>query len=160
MDYGTRPFDDEATFVAVLLHDLGLTEGHRLKSGKEQCFTIVGARAAETLGRKHDWDDRRVRLAAEAITLHINVLVDDSHGREAQLVRLGSGADVAGLGLHSLHTGQIEHVCQKFPRLEMTSAILDDLDTERKERPNCRMAFMQNTLGFRDLIKGAEFPAE
>jgi hypothetical protein len=51
------------------------------------------------LAARHHWDDARAHLAANAITLHLNVTVGDEHGKEAQMVRAGSGGDVAGLGL-------------------------------------------------------------
>lgn len=96
-----RPFDDEATYVALLLHDLGLTERYRLSStSTQQCFTAAGADVAYALATQNGWPDRRAALAAEAITLHLNVTIAERHGAEAWMVRAGSGADVAGLGLH------------------------------------------------------------
>ena len=102
LDDGSQPFDDEAVFTALMLHDLGLTEQHRRRTGADQCFTAIGARSVAELAAKHHWSDRRAHVAAEAITLHLNVVVGASRGKEAQLVRVGSGADVAGLGLDGL----------------------------------------------------------
>lgn len=160
LDDGSKPFDDEATYTAIMLHDMGLTDLHRLKGEKEQCFTIVGARMASQLAHKHQWTDKRANLAANAITLHLNVTVEDRHGREAQLVRIGSGGDVAGLGLDVLHTSQINEVCAKYPRLNMKREILPVLNIEAEERSCCRTAFLHNKLGFGELIINAPMFSE
>ena len=153
-DDGSKSFDDEAVFVAIMLHDMGLTDGHRLNGGKQQCFTIVGARMAQELARKHEWTERRAGMAANAITLHLNVIVDPHHGREAELVRAGSGADVAGLGIDVLYTEQIQSVCDKHPRGEFKACVLGALGIEATERPGSRVAFMNKSLGFDKLVAG------
>lgn len=160
LDDGARPFDDEALFVAFMLHDLGLTERYRLEGDSESCFTIVGARHAEELGARHGWDGLRCRLVAEAITLHLNVIVSAAHGREAELVRLGSGADVAGLGLGVLDQAAIDAVVTRHPRLELKREFLATLGEEARNRPRCRIAYLQSHLGFRGLIAGAPMFAE
>lgn len=153
LDADRRAYDDEAMFVAVMLHDLGLTERHRLSGDREQCFTIVGARATAELGRQHGWPDQRIRLAANAITLHLNVIVGDEHGKEAQMVRAGSGGDVAGLGLDVLHRDQIDEVNGRYPRLGFKQEVIAALEVEACERPCCRTAFLCGKLGFTELIR-------
>jgi HD domain len=160
LDDGSAPFDNEAVFTAIMLHDMGLTDRHRLNGSTEQCFTLVGARMAEELGSRHDWDGRRIGLAANAITLHLNVIVDPAQGREAEMVRAGSGGDVAGLGLDVLHADQIDHVCARHPRLGFKAAILPVLAIEERDRPACRIAFMNARLGFASLVANAPMFAE
>ena len=155
LDDGARKFDDEALFVALLLHDLGLTDAHRISGSEEQCFTVIGARAVTKLAREHGFGDARARLAAEAITLHLNVVVGDAHGREAQLVREGSGADVAGLGLHRLARDQIAEVVARHPRLSLKREIQAPLSLEARERPRCRTALLMGALRFGTLIRAA-----
>lgn len=157
LDDGARPFDDEAVFVSLLLHDLGLTETHRLRDEKHQCFTVVGARAVERLGARHGWDGQRTRLAAEAIALHLNVVVHDRYGREAWMVRAGSGADVAGIGLDVLHRDQVAAVVARHPRLDLKRRITHCLAIEAEQRPASRIAFMQRRLGFDKLIRSAPY---
>ncbi|MET0049743.1 MAG: HD domain-containing protein [Candidatus Thiodiazotropha sp.] len=149
---GTESFDDEAVFTALMLHDMGLTEQYRLRRSEHQCFTVVGARMADDLARKHHWTDKRANIMANAITLHLNVIVDENHGKEAQMVRAGSGADVAGLGLELLHDEQIHAVCGKHPRLGMKRRMRSALRTETRERPDCRIAFLNHRFGFDKLI--------
>lgn len=160
LDDGSTPFDDEAVFTAIMLHDMGLTESHRLSGSTEQCFTLVGARMAEELGASHNWDGRRCALAANAITLHLNVIVDPAHGREAEMVRAGSGGDVAGLGLDVLHQDQIDHVCARHPRAGFKAEILPALAIEEHARPACRIAFMNAKLGFAGLVANTPMFAE
>ena len=152
-----RPIDDEALYVAFLLHDLGLTPKFRLKPGEGECFTIAGARAVEKLARDHHWDDKRARLAAEAITLHLNVTVAAPHSLEAQLVRFGTAADVVGLGLKGLPKGQPEEVVTRYPRLGMKAAITRDFEAEAYARPSCRAAFMMRRGDLAGRIANAPF---
>jgi hypothetical protein len=134
---------------------MGLTDKYRLQDTVQQCFTIVGARMADELAGKHHWSDKRANIAANAITLHLNVSVDSVYGKEARMVRAGSGGDVAGLGLDVLHEDQIQEVCRKHPRLDMKRNMRSTLAVETKERPDCRIAFLDKKFGFGDLISRA-----
>jgi hypothetical protein len=160
LDDDPRPFDDEALFTAFMLHDMGITERYRLQGDPQQCFTIPGARLANELAAKHGWGDKRANIAAEAIALHLNVVVDPSHGKEAVMLRAGSGGDVAGLGLDLLHRDQIDGVVARYPRLDLKNKIIAPLRIETRERPCCRIAFLRKTLGFDGLIRGAPMFAE
>ncbi|MBY0612644.1 MAG: HD domain-containing protein [Beijerinckiaceae bacterium] len=153
-------FDDEALYVAVLLHDLGLTERHRAALDKAQCFTLPAARAATGLALMHGWPERRARLVGDAICLHINVVVGKRHGREAQLVRLGSGADVAGFGLERLAPDQRDEVVRRYPRLNMKCEISDLLETETEDCPCSRIAFLYRKLQFGKMIRRTPIFAE
>jgi hypothetical protein len=151
------PFDAEALLVACALHDLGLTESHRLRGASPACFTKVGADAALGLATAHGWTDARARAAAEAIALHLNVVVGAEQGREAQLLRLGSGADVAGLGIKALHGDQIEAVLARHPRRGLKRAVGEALAREASERPRSRIGFLVRRLDFGGLVARAPF---
>jgi hypothetical protein len=153
LDEDTRPFDDEAVFTALMLHDLGLTEQGRQAADLGHCFTQVGAQKASELARKHGWSDRRAELTANAITLHLNVIVVDRHGKEASMVRAGSGADVAGLGLYVLQRDQIDEVVSRIPRLNLKREMLATLADETRARPNSRIAFLCDRLHFGAIIE-------
>lgn len=160
LDDGLEPFDDEAVFVAIMLHDLGLTEQYRLNGEREHCLTIVGARMAQALARQHGWPDERARIAADAITLHLNIKIASCFGKEARMVRAGTAADVAGLGLDVLHRHQIDEVVTLYPRLDFKTRIMGPLQIELHERPRSRISFLQRSLGFGDLIRNARVFAE
>lgn len=157
LNVSTAKFDDEALFVAIMLHDLGLCEGYRLKNTTQQCFTSVGAHHAFLLANKYSWHEKRCETTAQAIALHLNVIIDHKHGMEARMLRQGSGADVAALGLHILERDQINSVVDLFPRKDFKRNIIHDLDIETNSRPCCRIAFLQNNLGFKDLIQNSFF---
>lgn len=155
LDDDTRAFDDEAVFTALLLHDLGLCEGHHVGPDQGACFTIAGAQAAMQLAARHGWPDRRVRVAAQAIALHLNISVHEKYGKEAQMVRAGSGGDVAGLGLDTLSREQIGAIVGRYPRLGIKSEIVPRLRADACAHPGCRMAFLMDRLGFDRLIRRA-----
>jgi hypothetical protein len=105
------------------------------------------------LARKHGWCDRRADLIANAITLHLNVVIAHRHGKEARMVRVGSGADVAGLGLHVLERDQIDTVVSRIPRLGVKREMLATLADEAKARPDSRIAFLCDRLHFGRIIE-------
>lgn len=152
LDDDARTYDDEAMFTAMMLHDLGLTESYRPKAGQERCFTAVGAEKVTELAIKHGWSDRRAQSAANAITLHLNVIIGSEHGKEAQMVKAGAVADVAGIGLHRLQIDQLAKVLEKYPRLQMKQNIIKALDHDATTCPHCRIAFLKNQLGIMKLI--------
>ncbi|WP_395376746.1 HD domain-containing protein [Marinicella sp. W31] len=157
---GKHTFDHEAFYVAILMHDLGLTEDHRLPDDSDQqCFTYPAAVMAENLALEHDWPDNRARLVADAIALHLNVSVDAKHGREAQLVRMGSGADVIGQRLLAVPKEQRLSVTKRYPRLDFKRMIIRDLQAATVNKPCCRMSLLSKTLQFEQLIRGAPFDA-
>ncbi|WP_353267537.1 HD domain-containing protein [Gemmatimonas sp.] len=161
LDKRTRSFDDEATYVALLLHDLGLTAQYRLSAAStQQCFTAAGADVAHALATQHGWPDRRAALAAEAIALHLNVTIADRHGPEAWLVRAGSGADIAGLGLHRVHLQDVAAVVRRHPRLEIKREMTAVLATECHAHPNSRITFLVQRLGFNALVRNARMFSE
>ncbi len=152
LDDDARPYDDEGVFVACMLHDLGLTDQYRLQGSQQQCFTSVGAQMTVELAQRHEWSDARMKLAANAISLHLNVIIGDEHGKEAKMVRAGSGGDVAGLGLDVLLRDQIDDMVGQYPRLSFKREVISALEMEATERPCCRTAFLCRRLGFTELI--------
>jgi len=157
LDDGSRRFDLEAVYVAMLLHDLGLTDRYRLRRGSVQCFTEPGAREAGKLARAHGWPDARAELTANAIALHLNIIVGNEHGREAQIVRSGAGADIIGQNLSRIEVDQQDAVLRRHPRLQFKQEIDRVMRVEVAERPCCRMAFLYQTLHFDSLVARAPF---
>ena len=157
---GDRPFDAEALFTAVMLHDLGLTERRRLPPAEHGCFTLPAARIANALALDHGWTNRRARSVADAICLHLNVVVAARHGREAELVRIGSGADVAGLGMRRIPPDQRDEVIHRYPRLDMKREIDAVLSADACRNAACRIGFLYDRLGFGDRIRKTRAFAE
>jgi SAM-dependent methyltransferase len=69
-------FDDEAVYVALMLHDLGLTQAFMDRSGEEVCFTRPAAREAHRLTRSMGWEERRARLVADAMQQRLGLSTD------------------------------------------------------------------------------------
>lgn len=87
----------------------------------------------------------------------MNLILSSSHGSEADLVKDGTGADVAGLKLELLHQDQIDGVIQKYPRLNQNDDILKIVRRESEERPCCRMALFYRKLGMRNAVRKSPF---
>ena len=158
LDESDEKIDQEALFVAAMLHDLGLAPDHRLNCySDDECFTAVGAREAHAMALRHGWEDERAERTANAISLHLNVVVHHHHGPEARLVRLGSGADTAGLGLSRLRPDQVEEVLRRHPRHGLKEGLVPILESEALERPHCRLAFLQKKFDFSRMVQAAPF---
>ena len=152
-----KPFDDEAVYVALLLHDLGLTRRYRAEGDDVHCFTLLAARVANRLAIDHGWGEKRSARVADAIALHLNVEVADRHGREAQLVRIGSGADVAGLLLNKIDLRRRQAVVERYPRLGLKARLDAALVSEAARHPGGRIALFCRHFEFRRLIQDAPF---
>jgi hypothetical protein len=155
-----KPFDNEAVFTALMLHDLGLTEHGRRAAEPGNCFTQVGAQKAYELAGKHGWSDRRAELTANAITLHLTVIVAERHGKEAKMVRVGTGADAAGLGLDNLPGDQIDEGVSRLPRLGLKRELVETLTEESRACPHTRIAFLRHQLRFGAMIERSTAFAE
>lgn len=156
-DRPEQAIDQEALFIGFLLHDFGIIEGHRLTPSEGEDFTLVGARLAERLCREHGWPDRRAHLVADAITLHLNPIVGPRHGREAQLLRAGAGADIAGSGLWRIKSEVKDAVLARHPRMGFKAEIHEAMGFETRDRPCCRISFLYEKLGFGRLVNTAPF---
>lgn len=160
LDNDCRPFDDEAMFTACLLHDAGLCDHPSVPAYDAACFTLAGAKAAQVIALRHGWSDRRAELAAQAITLHLNIHLDNSHGKEAQMLRNGSGADVAGLGLHALDPEQIHELVKRFPRLDMSRQMAALLKQHTQHGHCCRTGYLLQRFSFEERIRKNRYFSE
>jgi hypothetical protein len=150
-------YDEEALFTSFLLHDLGLTERYRIARPDWHCFTLPGAEAAIQLIQQQRLPDALGMRIADAICLHLNVVVRADHGREAQLLRLGSGADVAGIGLQGVPRVVIDALVQRYPRAGLKAELDRSLGYEHQQHPHSRIGLLCGSLGFHGLIKQAPF---
>lgn len=150
-------YDEEALFTSFLLHDLGLTERYRSTRPDWHCFTLFGAEAAIGLIKDQRLPEALGLRIADAICLHLNVVVRAEDGREAQLLRLGSGADVAGIGLQQVPREVIDALVQRYPRTGLKAELHRSLGYEHQQHPRSRIGLLCGSLGFHGLIKRAPF---
>jgi hypothetical protein len=148
-------FDEEALYVACLLHDLGLTE-RAAPADPVVCFGVSGGEAARAALLGAGWPAERVDLVAEAICLHLNVRVGLRHGPVAYLVRAGSAFDVIGARYRALPPAAVEAVLASHPRLGFKREM--EVAARRYGlRPGSRLEFLFRRLGFGRLIAAAPF---
>jgi hypothetical protein len=150
-------YDEEALFTSFLLHDLGLTDRYRITRPDWHCFTLPAAEVAIDLIKQQRLPDALGMRIADAICLHLNVVVRADHGREAQLLRLGSGADAAGISLQAVSPVVIDALVQRYPRAGLKAELHQSLGYEQQQRPQGRAGLLCGSLGFHGLIKRAPF---
>lgn len=149
-------FDDEALYVACLLHDLGLTEKYADMASDRGCFTRLSTTPVREIGRAAGWSDERCDLVAEAITLHLNVKVRPRHGVEAALLRAGSALDAVGFRAHEVHDETLQAVVRRHPRLDLKQHVIPALRL-RGDAPSTRARLMLTVGRFERRVHAAPF---
>jgi hypothetical protein len=147
-------FDEELLYVASMAHDLGFVS--RPAPTEPECFTLVGAREARALAAP-GWDEQRGRLAAEAITLHLNLRVDPSRGTEAHLLWAGSRLDAVGLRWWDIEPATVAMVLDRYPRLQLKEYFVQVFEAETASSPGSRTAFYTRFLGANRRVRRARF---
>lgn len=133
-------FDAELLLVAALLHDLGLAP-RAISDVGNCCFATNGARQAAAFAHEAGWDARRKHRLYEAISLHLNPVVDARlHGAEAKLIADGATFDVIGSGRRRIPDEARLAVHSRFPRAGFRDEIVGTI--ERRHAPGTRPAFL------------------
>ena len=128
-------FDREQLAIAALFHDVGLAAG----ADRSGCFTLVGAEAAARVAERHQLDDQTV--AAEAITLHMNLNVTPRQGPEAYLLTAGAQLDVIGRRSWLFARGARDVVTARYPREQFKHRFRAAMAEQRRLTPGTRAAF-------------------
>lgn len=143
--------DEELLYLACVLHDLGLTDGHDRRDPTAACFGVEGARAAHDLLCRNGQPEHRARKVAEAISLHLNVTVPARLGAEAHLLSKGVSLDAVGRGAHRLTGPAVLEVIERLPRDGLGQYIVSAMGKQARARPESRAAFLDR-LGFAQLV--------
>jgi hypothetical protein len=138
--------DEEAFYIAALLHDLGLTEEHFYRNPDVYCFAVEGALAANQFLVDEGWEQTRRDVVAEAITLHANMLVELSHGPLAHYLSAGAKCDVVGARASDIPHPAIEEVLHRYPGLGFGQVFGELLMAEARSRPESRTALIINNF--------------
>lgn len=133
-------FDPEVLYVAAVLHDLGITERYEVSSSDE-CFAIVGARAALDFSLERTTKES-AQAVAEAISRHLNVDVALEEGQEPHLLSAAVTVDVAGLGAESLPPGFVRELLSRFPRGDTGREIAEVIRRQAHLHPDTRSGFL------------------
>ncbi|MDT0344824.1 HD domain-containing protein [Streptomyces litchfieldiae] len=123
-------FDADLLFHACVLHDLGTSPS---APGQER-FEVEGADMAADFLTAQGYGTRDVDLVWEAIALHTSPGIAERRGPLARLTRGGIAGDF-GIGVDFVTDAQAEAVHLRHPRLNMASALVDDIVTHAARSP-------------------------
>ena len=123
--------DAEATYVGVLLHDMGLSERHQ---GPER-FEIRGANLARELLAEIDWSPARVETVWDVIALHTSREIARHKSPEANYANQGISIDIRGRARPDLTDDDVRAVLARWPRATFPDAMSDALVAEVRARP-------------------------
>jgi len=136
--------DPEALYLACLLHDVGLTAGHRVPHGDTgagcRCFAVHGAHVSEAKLLELGASPLLASEVADAIGMHLNARVGVESGGAAHLVNQGAALDVVGVRVSDVGKTLIEAVLARHDRAGFADELLAVLRNENAERPTARMA--------------------
>lgn len=150
---GLQP-DLELFYVASLLHDLTLGDVHR-DFDPMPCFAARGGLLARAWTAERGWDADRQETVANAISMHLNTVVDPSFGPEAQMLQAGAGVDTIGLRKRQLDPGSVAAILERFPRHGMKKK--GPLTFGGAEHRGTRAGDL-NRIGFGLMVRTAGFP--
>ena len=138
--------DEEAAFVAAMIHDLGLTEAHAAEAGFEQVSADAAARFLETRG----WEPERIQLVEQAIIRHTNLAPNDTP--EHLVVQAGAALDVAGIPGSDLHASTTRQILERYPRLDFVESMRSLYLSEIEKTPEGVFAELESKLQLSELI--------
>lgn len=135
--------DEELFYVTSLLHDLGATDKYFRRNPRIHCFAVESAMAADEFLAREGWNQTRRDIVAEAITLHLNMSVDLSHGPVAHCLSIGTQCDVLGQRASEIPRPAINEVLHRHPGLGFAKGFAQFLAAEAQAHPEGRYAFNQ-----------------
>lgn len=146
--------DDEAMFVASMLHDLHL--GNPAPGG--QCFAVAGAQRAETLALEHGSSaERGARIGAE-VSGHVTVGGYEDLSGEGGFVGAGAVLDLLGLRLDELSKDFVAQVLAQQPRDHFKRDIRRAWKVETRAVPDGRAAWLSRYAMMLTLVRIAPLP--
>jgi hypothetical protein len=147
-------YDKEVVYVASLLHDLYFENPAAL--AHSHCFTLPAAERVAALGDEMGWADARARIAAEAVTLHLN-LWPPRDSAEAYVVFVGARLDVVGYRYWDLHPDTVGPVLERHPRLHLKREAVAGFEAQAAANPGSRIHFYTRYLAGNWFTRRAPF---
>ena len=159
-----KTFDEEALYLACIMHDLGLCaqfEG-------DLPFEIQGAQAAKGILEENGYDPARAEIVWDGIAMHASA-IGQFKRPEVALVGAGAGADVLGPDSSEIKPNQLEQIISAYPRLGFKQAFVKTCAEVVRRHPNGASRSFMRDIGeryvegyrprnFCDLIAAAPFP--
>jgi hypothetical protein len=141
--------DPELLYVASMLHDVALTDRHR-DANAMVCFAARAGVFAAQWTKQRGWPEHRCATVGDAISLHLNSVVDAKHGPEAQALQAGAALDVLGLRMWEFEGATLDAVHMRYPRLDMLAGLSD---FAAEARPHTRTHLLMRWLMFSTLAR-------
>jgi hypothetical protein len=138
--------DAEASYIAALLHNLGLAAPY----ADDRRFEVSGADGARAKALARGFSEDRAQKVWDAVALHTQIGIASAKGGEVALVHLGASADVVGLGLDELPAERVSQTLAEYPRLRFKQEISEALVSAARRNPDAYvLTFLADAL--RDL---------
>lgn len=133
-------YDEEALYLACVLHDLGLTD----RFAGDLPFEIQGAEAAKRFLSEHGYSAASAEIVWDGIAMHATA-IGEFKRPEIALVGEGAGADVLGPDSSEVTTVDSEAILRAFPRLKFKDAFIKTCaDVVRKHPRGASRSFMRD----------------
>lgn len=148
--------DEETLFLAAMLHDVALTDAHRVPPQEKPlaclCFAAHGAHLAEQTLAGLGASASMATTVGDAIGWHLNAAVPEDAGPEAVALNAGAALDVVGLRAGDVGRAAAARVIRQQPRDGFVVGLLEALGSEARDRPDSRMGLLWR-LGFGPTIR-------
>lgn len=136
-------FDEEASFIASILHDLGITDEFE----KNDRFELVGADAAKNFLQTENYPPEKTELIWDAIALHTSAGIAMRKEPEVAIVHIGAAMDVFGLGLNNLPKFLLDEIIENLPRNDFKNYIVKKLINNVEKFPDTTNATWLSDVG-------------
>ncbi|EAT11522.1 hypothetical protein HF888_12620 [Bermanella marisrubri] len=143
-------FDEEAFYIACLMHDLGLTEPccHNVT---DKGFHVLGAEESARFLNGRGVERDRVRLVTEAIERHLHLGTNLRNSEpESYLLKIGAHMDVIGSFAHYIESKNLASIHKSYPRSGFNQEIVKTIN-ELPHQPNSHAGILRR-LGFAKLV--------
>jgi hypothetical protein len=137
--------DAELLAVAVILHDLGLTDRYT----GENRFEVDGANAARAFLKSRSISTQKMQLVWDAIALHSTRSIALHKEPEVAMTQSGVAADVFGLGLDRIPSDKQRGILAEFPRLAFKNQIKTCLCNIVRRKPQTTFDNVVRDIGIR-----------
>ena len=140
--------DEEALFVAAMLHDLGVSDRHHGTQKGIGCFAVEGAVCASQWLAENGCGAPRGQIIADAIALHLNPIVEASSGETAVYLQAGASCDILGVRCVEIPQRLARQVIEADPSEGIETKFASFIAREARERPASRLgAFVASQDG-------------
>jgi hypothetical protein len=157
--------DPELLAVAVVLHDLGLTEHY----AAQDRFEVDGANAARAFLKDRGISAQQIQVVWDAIALHTTASIALHKEPEVAMAHSGISLDVIGVGLDRIPPDKQRAIFAEFPRLALKKQLPLSLCNIIRRKPSTSFDNILRDFGSRyvegftapstaDLVENAPFP--